>query len=96
MAAILLPQQVFNVPAGVSKSYFENLTGPVNASVTVQNNSTFSVTLILTHANGPTINYVIPAAQSLTVVVPGLLLAGLFSNGGGATFGYIQVAVATL
>ncbi|MFC4100680.1 hypothetical protein [Paenibacillus xanthanilyticus] len=92
--AILLPQQFFNLAAGVGKSYYEDLTGGKNASVTVQNNSAFAVELVLTRANAPVISYAIPAFNSLTVVTHGLLVAALLANGGGATFGYIQVATA--
>ncbi|MEY8744202.1 hypothetical protein AB9M62_33220 [Bacillales bacterium AN1005] len=40
--AILLPIQYYNLPAGVGKSYYENLAGGSNATVTVNNNRTIS------------------------------------------------------
>ncbi|KUP22196.1 hypothetical protein [Paenibacillus sp. DMB5] len=90
--AILLPQQFFNLPAGVGKSYYENLKGGTNASVTVQNNSANPVSLVLYAVNAPIITYEIPAFDSLTIELARLLVAALLSPAGGATFGYIQLA----
>ncbi|AKG36703.1 hypothetical protein [Paenibacillus durus] len=90
--AILLPQQFFNLPAGVGKSFYENLTGGINAAVTVQNNSTFPVDLVLFSVNAPVITYTIPALNSLTIAVNRLLVAALRASAAGAVFGTIQVA----
>ncbi|AIQ15010.1 hypothetical protein [Paenibacillus durus] len=90
--AILLPQQFFNLPAGVGKSFYENLTGGINAAVTVQNNSAFPVDLVLYSVNAPVITYTIPAFNSLTIAVNLLLVAALRASAAGAVFGFIQVA----
>jgi len=92
--AILLPQQFFALATSVSKSYYEDLTGGINASVTVNNNSGFPVNLLIVRVNAPVITYVIPALNSLTLTVNRLLLAGLESTAAGAVFGTIQVATA--
>lgn len=89
--AILLPQQFFNLAAGVGKSYYENLAGGINAAVTVQNNSANPVDLVITRVNAPVVTYTIPAFNSLTLNVNLLLVAALLASGG-ATFGYIQIA----
>ncbi|AIQ66031.1 hypothetical protein D3C81_134810 [compost metagenome] len=90
--AILLPQQFFNLAAGTGKSYYENLTGGINAAVTVQNNSTFPVNLVITRVNAPVITYTIPAGNSLTLSVNLLLVAALLATAAGPVFGFIQVA----
>lgn len=90
--AILLPQQFFNLATGVGKSYYENLTGGINAAVTVQNNSTFPVNLVITRVNAPVITYTIPAGNSLTLSVNLLLVAALLATAAGPVFGFIQVA----
>ncbi|WP_342565955.1 hypothetical protein NST84_12910 [Paenibacillus sp. FSL R7-0345] len=90
--AILLPQQYFNLPAGVGKSYYENLNGGANAAVTVQNNSAFPVDLVLYAVNAPIVTYTIPPFDSLTIQLAHLLVAALRSTAAGATFGYIQIA----
>ncbi|MWV43292.1 hypothetical protein GRF59_06570 [Paenibacillus sp. HJL G12] len=89
--AILLPQQFFNLAPNIGKSYYENLSGGVNAAVTVQNNAANPVSLVITRVNAPVITYVIPAFNSLTLSVSHLLVAALLSDGG-AVFGTIQVA----
>jgi hypothetical protein len=90
--AILLPQQFFNLAAGVGKSYYENLAGGINAAVTVNNNSGFPVDLVLYRVNAPVVTYTIPALNSLTVSVNLLLVAALLSTAAGAVFGTIEVA----
>ncbi|NOU81834.1 hypothetical protein GC101_23510 [Paenibacillus sp. LMG 31459] len=90
--AILLPQQFFNLAAGVGKSYYENLAGGINAAVTVNNNSGFPVDLVLYRVNAPVVTYTIPALNSLTVSVNLLLVAALLSSAAGAVFGTIEVA----
>lgn len=92
--AILLPQQFFNLAAGVGKSYYENLAGGINAAVTVQNDSAFPVELVLTRVNAPVVTYVIPAFNSLTIGVHLLLVAALLASPAGPVFGFIQVASA--
>lgn len=89
--AILLPQQFFDLAANVGKSYYENLAGGINAAVTVQNNSTNPVSLVITRVDAPVITYVIPAFNSLTLSVNLLLVAALLT-GAGAAFGTIEVA----
>lgn len=90
--AILLPQQFFNLPASVGKSYYENLAGGINAAVTVNNNSGFPVDLVIYRVNAPVVTYLIPAFNSLTLSVHALLVAGLLSTAAGAVFGTIEVA----
>jgi len=90
--AILLPQQFFNLAAGVGKSYYENLSGGVDAAVTVQNNSANPVDLVITRVNAPVITYTIPAFNSLTLSVDLLLVAALLAPVTGAAFGTIQIA----
>ncbi|AIQ41283.1 hypothetical protein MKZ24_23035 [Paenibacillus sp. FSL R7-0297] len=90
--AILLPQQFFNLAAGVGKSYYENLAGGINAAVTVNNNSGFPVDLVLYRVNAPVVTYTIPALNSLTISVNLLLVAALLSSAAGAVFGTIEVA----
>lgn len=90
--AILLPQQFFNLPASVGKSFYENLAGGINAAVTVNNNSGFPVDLVIYRVNAPVVTYTIPAFNSLTLAVHALLVAGLLSSAAGAVFGTIEVA----
>lgn len=90
--AIVLPQQFFNLAPNVGKSYYENLTGGINAAVTVNNNSAFPVQLVLTRVNAPVITYVIPALNSLTLSVHALLVAALLSTPAGAVFGTIEIS----
>ncbi|MFB5678564.1 hypothetical protein ACE3NQ_06780 [Paenibacillus terreus] len=92
--AILLPQQSFILAAGVGQSYFEDLRGGDNASVTVQNNSTFPVNLVLTAVNAPVTTYTISPGNSRTIAVNLLLVAALQATAAGAAFGFIQVALA--
>ncbi|WP_410511474.1 hypothetical protein PaeBR_15465 [Paenibacillus sp. BR2-3] len=90
--AILLPQQFFNLAASVGKSYYEDLSGGVNATVTVQNNSGNPVSLVIYRVNAPVITYLIPAFNSLTLAVDLLLVAALLTSAAGAAFGTIQIA----
>lgn len=90
--AILLAQQVFNLGPAVGKSYYENLNGILNASVTVNNNSGFPVNLVIYRVNAPTVTYEIPALNSLTLTVNAIQVAALLSTAAGAVFGTIQVA----
>jgi len=90
--AILLPQQFFSLAPVIGKSYYEDLTGGTNATVTVQNNSAFPVDLVITRVNAPVITYSVPAFQSLTLAVDLLLVAALLSTVAGTTFGTIQIA----
>lgn len=92
MMAILLPQQFFSLAASVGKSFYEDLTGGTNATVTVQNDSAFPVNLVIYRVNAPIVTYTIPAFNSLTLAVDLLLVAGLLSSAAGAVFGNIQVA----
>lgn len=89
--ALLLPQQFFDLAPNVGKSYYENLEGGTNAAVTVQNNSANPVSLVITRVDAPVITYVIPALNSLTLSVKGLLVAALLT-GATPAFGTIQVA----
>jgi hypothetical protein len=89
--AILLPQQFFTIGPNIGKSYYENLNGGVNASVTVQNNGPAPIELVITRVNAPVISYVIPSLSSLTLSVSRLLVAALLTGAVG-TFGTIQIA----
>jgi hypothetical protein len=91
--AILLPQQTFILAAGVGQSFFEDLRGGTNATVTVQNNSANPVNLVLTAVNAPVTTYSIPAGNSITIAINLLLVAALQATAAGAAFGFIQVAV---
>lgn len=90
--AILLPQQFFNLAPSVGKSYYENLSGGINAAVTVNNNSAFPVELVIYRVNAPVVTYTIPALNSLTLSVKLLLVAALLSTAAGAVFGTIEIA----
>ncbi|MBW4080911.1 hypothetical protein [Paenibacillus sp. S150] len=90
--AILLPQQFFNLAPSVGKSYYENLAGGINAAVTVNNNSTFPVDLVIYRVNAAVVTYIIPAQNSLTLSVNDLLVAALLSSAAGPAFGTIEVA----
>lgn len=90
--AILLPQQFFSLAPVVGQSYYEDLTGGTNATVTVQNGSAFPVQLVIYRVNAPVVTYTIPALQSLTLAVDLLLVAALLSTAAGAVFGTIQIA----
>ena len=61
--AILLPQQFYNLPAGVGKSYYENLAGGTNASATVNNFGPFPVSLVITRVNAPVVTYIYSCKQ---------------------------------
>ncbi|SDC91115.1 hypothetical protein SAMN02799630_01695 [Paenibacillus sp. UNCCL117] len=93
--AILLPIENYNLNPNVSKSYYEDLRGGTNASVTVNNDGFNPVSLIIVRVNQPVIIYEIPAFNSLTLSVNLLLLAGLVTGAGG-TFGTIQVVLENL
>ncbi|WP_379152997.1 hypothetical protein [Paenibacillus sp. sgz5001063] len=90
--AILLPIQYFNLAPSVGKSYYENLSGGINAAVTVNNNSAFPVDLVIYRVNAPVVTYTIPALNSLTLSVSALLVAALLSTAAGAVFGTIEIA----
>ncbi|MBP1173642.1 hypothetical protein GRP75_01585 [Paenibacillus sp. OT2-17] len=92
--AILLPQQFYSLAAGVGKSFFENLKGGNNATITVNNTGANPVDLVVTRVNAPVITYVIPAANSLTLEVALLLVAALQATPAGAVTGTIQIATA--
>jgi len=92
--AILLPLQYYNLPAGVGKSYYENLSGGTNASVTVNNYGPFPVSLVITRVNAPVVTYVVPVNSSLTITASAVLVFALQANLGGAASGTIQFAVA--
>jgi len=92
--AILLPQQFYNLAASVGKSYYENLAGGTNASITVNNFSPFPVDLVVTRVNAPVLTYLIPAGNSLTLSVDLLLVAALLTTPAGASTGTIQIATA--
>ncbi|WP_339240332.1 hypothetical protein MKX40_06660 [Paenibacillus sp. FSL R5-0517] len=90
--AILLPQQIYNLDPSVGKSYYEDLTGGTNASITVNNFGPFAVDLVVTRVNAPVITYLIPAGNSLTLSVDLLLVAALLTSAAGASTGTIQIA----
>jgi hypothetical protein len=90
--AIVLPLQIYDLAPVVGKSYYENLAGGINATVTVNNLSAFPVQLVLTRVNAPVITYTIPAFNSLTLAVHALLVAALLSTAAGTTFGTIEIA----
>ncbi|AHM68504.1 hypothetical protein MMB75_13555 [Paenibacillus sp. P2(2022)] len=92
--AILLPSQFYNLAAGVGKSFFENLRGGSNATITVNNTGANPVDLVVTRVNAPVITYVIPAGNSLTLEVALLLVAALQATPVGAVTGTIQIATA--
>ncbi len=92
--AILLPQQFYSLASGVGKSFFENLKGGNNATITVNNTGANPVDLVVTRVNAPVITYVIPAANSLTLEVALLLVAALQATPAGAVTGTIQIATA--
>lgn len=92
--AILLPQQTYTLAANVGRSYYENLAGGINASVTVNNVGPASINLVITRVDAPTVTYAIPAGNGLTITVNGLLVAGLLTTALGAATGTIQVAIA--
>ncbi|MEK8127261.1 hypothetical protein WMW72_04975 [Paenibacillus filicis] len=89
--AIVLPQQTFSIGPNIGKSYYENLNGGINATVTVNNNGPAPIDLVLTRVNAPVITYTIPASSSLTLAVARLLVAALLTGPVG-TFGTIQIA----
>jgi len=92
--AILLPTQIYNLAASVGKSFYENLAGGINASVTVNNIGPAPINLVITRVDAPVVTYAIPAGNSLTLTVDRLLVAGLLTTAAGAATGTIQVATA--
>jgi hypothetical protein len=92
MATILLPQQFYSLAANVGKSYFENLTGGKDATITVNNNGPAPINLVLTLVNAPVITYTIPPSNSLTLAVNLLLVAALLTSAAGAATGTIQIS----
>lgn len=88
--AILLPQQFFDIGPFIGKSYYEDLRGGSNATVTVNNFGPAPIDLVLTRVNAPVITYTIPAASSLTQTVNLLLVVALLASFG-AAFGDIQI-----
>lgn len=94
--AILLPQQIYALAASVGKSFYENLSGGINATVTVNNVGPAPINLVITRVNAPVVTYAIPAGNSLTLTVNALLVAGLLTTAAGAATGTIQVATAEL
>ncbi|KHL94068.1 hypothetical protein QW71_19855 [Paenibacillus sp. IHB B 3415] len=90
--AILLPQQFYSLAANIGKSYFENLNGGANATITVNNNGPAPINLVVTRVNAPVITYVIPPTNSLTLEVALLLVAALQTTAAGAATGTIQIA----
>ncbi|MBP2001893.1 hypothetical protein J2Z69_002949 [Paenibacillus shirakamiensis] len=89
--AILLPNQIFNLGPNVGKSFFEDLTGGRDATVTVNNTGAVPVSLVLTRVNAPVITYVIPPQNSLTLAVHRLLVAAILA-GTGPSSGSIEIA----
>lgn len=89
--AILLPQQFFTIGPSIGKSYYEDLRGGINATVTVNNNGAAPIDLVLYRVNAPIITYTVPAGSSLTIAVERLLVAALLTTAAGGTFGTIQV-----
>ncbi|QHT60587.1 hypothetical protein GXP70_11995 [Paenibacillus lycopersici] len=94
--ATVLPLQYFNIGPSIGKSYFEDLQGGTNATVTVNNEGTFPIDLVLTRVNAPLTTYTIPAGSSLTLAVGLLLVAALLTSAEGGTFGTIRLAVDSL
>ncbi|QHW30136.1 hypothetical protein GZH47_04295 [Paenibacillus rhizovicinus] len=94
--ALLLPEQTFNIGPSIGKSYFEDLQGGTNATVTVNNQGAFPVDLVLTRVNAPVITYTVPDGTSLTLALGLLLVAALLTSAAGGTNGTIQVAVDSL
>lgn len=90
--AILLPQQFFALGPGIGKSFFEDLTGGTNATITVSNFAFLPVELVVTRVNAPVITYSIPGNNSLTLAVDLLLVAALLAPPGGIVTGSIQIA----
>ncbi|WP_426334270.1 hypothetical protein ACN9MH_06730 [Paenibacillus silvae] len=91
--AILLPLQFYNLAAGVGKSYYENLNGGVNASVTVNNTGPAAVSLVITLVDAPVLTYVIPANNSLSISAGAVLVFALIANQGGDATGTIEVTL---
>ncbi|SEL06646.1 hypothetical protein [Paenibacillus sp. OK003] len=91
--AILLPQQIYSLAASVGESFYENLAGGTNASITVNNFGPAPVDLVVTRVNAPVITYMIPADNSLTLSVDLLLVAALLTTAAGASTGTIQIAI---
>jgi hypothetical protein len=80
--AIVLPQQPFFLASGEGKSYYENRTGRlINAAITVFNQSSNPVQLVITLVNAPQTTYTIPGQDSITIDVNGLLVAALLATG---------------
>ncbi|WP_434752467.1 hypothetical protein [Paenibacillus amylolyticus] len=92
--AILLPIQFYSLAAGVGKSFYENLSGGANASVTVNNFGPAPVSLVITRVNAPVVTYVIPANSSLSITASLVLVFALLANQGGDASGTIEVALA--
>ncbi|MEK4236481.1 hypothetical protein [Paenibacillus sp. FSL H7-0714] len=92
--SILLPQQFYSLAANIGKSYFENLNGGANATITVNNNGPAPINLVVIRVNAPVITYVIPPTNSLTLEVALLLVAALQTTAAGAATGTIQIATA--
>ncbi|ANS74296.1 hypothetical protein AWM70_06610 [Paenibacillus yonginensis] len=90
--AILLPLQTFNIGPGIGKSYFEDLLGGTDATVTVNNLGAAPVDLVLYPVNSPVLTYTVPAGTSLTIGVGLLLVAGLLTGPAAGTVGTIQIA----
>ncbi|MEK8215482.1 hypothetical protein [Paenibacillus sp. FSL L8-0463] len=89
--AILLPQQFYALRPNIGKSYYENLNGGANATITVNNNLPAPINLVVTRVNAPVITYEIPINNSLTLEVALLLVAALQTTDGPA-IGTIQIA----
>ncbi|GGA47954.1 hypothetical protein [Paenibacillus physcomitrellae] len=89
--AILLPLQTFDIGPGIGKSYFEDLRGGTNATVTVNNDGAAPIDLVLFPVNSPVLTYTIPAGTSLTIGVGLLLVAALLTGPAAGTFGTIQI-----
>jgi len=79
-------------PLSHGYSYYENLAGGTNASITVNNFGPFSVDLVVTRVNAPVITYMIPAGDSLTLSVDLLLVVALLTTPAGASTSTIQIA----
>ncbi|MBB3108497.1 rRNA maturation protein Rpf1 [Paenibacillus phyllosphaerae] len=94
--ALLLPVQTFNLGANVGKSYYEDLAGGSKAVVIVYNTSANPVNLVLYRVDATTISYLVPAFNSLSIVVEKLLVAALLTTAAGAASGTIEVATAQL
>ncbi|PWW45271.1 MULTISPECIES: hypothetical protein [Paenibacillus] len=82
-----------NLPAGVGKSFYENLSGGANATVAVNNFGPAAVSLVITRVDAPVVTYVIPVNSGLIITASGVLVFALLANQGGDAVGTIEVTL---